>query len=217
MDHNDSFPKSMVFKPKSAEICVSNWQQYLNKQVTVESVTPDGIAALNKPQGVLAHPNIDQRASSNAIFTCPYSMKNEMYYSSDGPVAYLLNRLDSPVSGLILIGLNKDVAQAVKRAFREKTVIKKYLALLKGHLSNRQGVWRSNIAKIKTNNTVRAAKYGNNIAITEYKLLHEFSWHSTALSFVELRPITGRTHQLRLHCAQNLVPIIGDKIYGNFT
>ncbi len=192
------------------------WQKYLNKQTKIESISNDGIVALDKPVSILSHPNIDGQPTSNALFTCPYSLKQEAYYLSSEPVAYLLNRLDSPVSGIILVGLNLDVSQSVRHAFQEKTVKKRYLALLKGHLLHKRGTWYSKLKKVKDRNTVRAEKYGENIAVTEYRLIQEFSWHSCTLSFVELCPVTGRTHQLRLHCAENFVPIIGDKTYGDF-
>ncbi len=198
------------------KIAYKDWTHYLHKHVIVENISDDGIVALNKPEGILSHPNADQQASNNAILTCKYSFKDEAYHSNNLPIAYLLNRIDSPVSGLILIGLNSDIAQIVRSAFREKTLTKKYLALLKGHLINKRGTWRSNISKCKNDGTVRATKNGDKIAITEYTVLQEFSWRSSILSLVELHPITGRTHQLRLHCAQNLTPIVGDKVYGNF-
>lgn len=192
------------------------WQKHLNKQAKIESTSNDGIVALGKPANILSHPNIDGQSENNALFTCPYSLKQGTYYSSSETIAYLLNRLDSPVSGIILVGLNPDVSQSVRRAFQEKTVKKRYLALLKGHLLHKRGTWYSKLKKVKNQNTVRATKYGENIAVTEYRLIQEFSWHSCILSFVELCPVTGRTHQLRLHCAENFVPIIGDKTYGDF-
>ncbi len=193
-----------------------HWQQYLNRQVTIEQLSNDGIVALNKPTGILSHPNIERQASKNAILTCQYSLKNETYYTSQGPAAYLLNRLDSPVSGIILIGLSTNIAQVIKQSFREKIPNKKYIALLKGHPPSKNGIWKSKITKIKENNIVRAASCGNNIAITQYTVLNSFLWQTFSLSLVELQPITGRTHQLRIHCAQNRTPIIGDKVYGDF-
>lgn len=195
---------------------IGQYRSFLHPSVIVESESSDGIVALNKPQGVLSHPNIDNQASNKAILTCPYSLKNELYHFNNLPIAYLLNRLDSPVSGLISIALNEEAALSAKQAFQEKTIKKKYLALVKGHLPHLRGTWRSYLSKIKEYNVVRASNFGNIAAITEYQVIKEFSWKSITLSLVSLQPITGRTHQLRIHCAQNFVPIVGDKVYGDF-
>jgi 23S rRNA pseudouridine955/2504/2580 synthase len=124
--------------------------------------------------------------------------------------------LDAPVSGLILVALNEKIAGLVRAAFEKRTVEKKYLALLKGHLLNESGCWKSNTAKIKLKDHIHMANFGNIATITKYRLIREILWRNITLSLVELQPITGRTHQLRLHCSQNHVPIIGDGTYGDF-
>jgi 23S rRNA pseudouridine955/2504/2580 synthase len=193
-----------------------NWETFVNSRVFLCERSRDGILALEKPNGVLAHPNLELQASESAIFTCKFSQKSEAYLPDDGGPIYLLHRIDAPVSGLILVSLNEKTSLAVKNAFKNRTVQKKYLALLKGHLPNGNGCWTSNISKIKSGNFVRAARFGNVTATTKYRLIGEFSWQNSALSIVELQPITGRTHQIRLHCSQNGVPIVGDKTYGDF-
>jgi 23S rRNA-/tRNA-specific pseudouridylate synthase len=57
---------------------------------------------------------------------------------------------------------------------------------------------------------------GDVTAITKYRLLGNASWKNIMLSFVELQPITRRAHQLRMHCFQKCVPIVGDRTYGHF-
>jgi 23S rRNA-/tRNA-specific pseudouridylate synthase len=179
----------------------------------------DGIVALEKPNGILSHPNVELRASKLALFTCKYSLRFEKYiFGPEDFAIYLLNRLDAPVSGLILVALNEKIANAVKLAFKKRIVEKKYLALLKGNLPGESGYWKSNIAKIKCKNCncVRVVSSGNVVAITKYRLIWEVLWKNFKLSFAELQPLTGRTHQLRLHCSENHVPIVGDRTYGDF-
>ncbi|MDR2436448.1 MAG: RluA family pseudouridine synthase [Puniceicoccales bacterium] len=193
------------------------WQMFLNQRVSVNGQSDDGIVALEKPVGILSHPNGELRASKAALFTCKYSLKFEKYvFDRENFAVYLLNRLDAPVSGLILVALNEEIAHAVKFALKERTIEKKYLALLKGHLPDKSGCWRSNIAKTKCKNCVRAEGSGNVAAVTKYRLMREFLWKNFTLSFVELQLLTGRTHQLRLHCSKNHVPIVGDRTYGDF-
>ncbi len=192
------------------------WRRYLNSGVTIEHISEDGIIAITKAAGILSHPN-NNNNNKNCLLTCNYFMEHEAYSIDDASMIYLLNRLDSPVSGLVVLCSNPDVKNIVKDLFKKKAVTKKYFALVKGYLPNAEGIWTSKISKIKKNNFVRANFYGNNIAITKYKLIQKFLWQSITLSLIELQPITGRTHQLRIHCAQNHIPIIGDKIYGDFS
>jgi 23S rRNA-/tRNA-specific pseudouridylate synthase len=163
-----------------------------------------------------ALPICELQASKSAIFTCKFSLKLGEYLPDGGNPVYLLHRLDSPVSGLILVALNEKISRAVGGAFENRTVQKKYLALLKGHLPNEIGCWRSNISKVRNGTHVRASSFGDLTAITRYRLISEFSWQNLTLSFAEIQPITGRTHQIRLHCSQNGVPLVGDKTYGDF-
>lgn len=193
------------------------WHKFLNEGVSICEQSRDGLIALEKTCGILSHPNFELQASKLALFRCKYSLKFEKYLlDDDGSAVYLLNRLDAPVSGLILVALNEKIANAVKLAFERRTVEKKYLALLKGHLPNKSGHWKSKASKIRLNEHVRAENFGNTAAITKYCLIREISWKNITLSLVELQPVTGRTHQLRLHCSQNHVPIIGDRTYGDF-
>jgi 23S rRNA-/tRNA-specific pseudouridylate synthase len=105
----------------------------------------------------------------------------------------------------------------VKFALKERITENEYVALLKGHLPNKSGYWRSNIAKTKCKNCVRAQGSGNVAAVTQYRLMRGFVWKNVTLSFVKLQPLTGRMHQLRLHCSKNHVPIVGDGTYGDLT
>jgi 23S rRNA-/tRNA-specific pseudouridylate synthase len=193
------------------------WRAFLGENVSVCEQSDDGIVALEKPEEMLSHPNVELQASKLALLTCKYSLKFEKYlFGPDDSAIYLLNRLDAPVSGLILVALNEKISDAVKLAFEERSVEKKYLALLKGHLPSESGYWKSNVAKVNHGNYVRCESSGDFTAITRYRLIGKVSWQNIMLSFVELQPVTGRTHQLRLHCSQNCVPMVGDRTYGDF-
>jgi 23S rRNA-/tRNA-specific pseudouridylate synthase len=194
-----------------------HWQTFLNGGVSVLGQSDDGIVALEKPCGIATHPNAELLASKSAIFTCKYSLKLGKFLPGDGMEIFVPHRLDAPVSGVILVALNGKISDALRIAFENRTVTKKYLALLKGHLPNASGRWSSNLTKIKAKNFIRASNGGGTAAITNYRLIGELSWHNYTLSLAELQPLTGRAHQLRLHCAQNGVPIIGDRTYGNFS
>jgi 23S rRNA-/tRNA-specific pseudouridylate synthase len=70
--------------------------------------------------------------------------------------------------------------------------------------------------KDKIKNYIQMTNFGSIVTITRYRLIKEILWRNPTRSLVELQSIIERTHQLRLHCFQNHVPIIGDRMYGDF-
>ena len=129
---------------------------------------------------------------------------------------YLVNRLDSPTSGVILAASNPECARAAKLAFREKTAKKTYYAVCKNRPPATAGMWRDTIKKISAPGHVRsAADAGGAEAVTEFKM-ERMDANSLGVSLMKLEPITGKTHQLRVQCARRGLPILGDATYGDF-
>ena len=130
----------------------------------------------------------------------------------------LVHRLDRDTSGVIVLAKNQMAAQTLSAQFQDKTAQKEYLALLSGSLQKKSGVIDNFMVKgrvldaddaeeLKRDTGVRAHR-----AITKYKVLNELPG---VVSWVWFMPMTGRTHQLRLHSAFSLcAPIVGDELYG---
>ncbi|MDR3144002.1 MAG: RNA pseudouridine synthase [Puniceicoccales bacterium] len=174
----------------------------------------NGLVALEKPCGILSHPN-GRSSCDRALIACPYSGSEGAYVCENGSKIFLLNRLDSPVSGVLLIGLSRTVADAVKFAFKCRNVFKRYVALSKGFPRSKSGMWSCGLRKFSDGKSIKMSAGPGMFARTRYETVTSFRSRGVTLSALNLFPITGRTHQLRIHCAMNGLPIIGDETYGD--
>lgn len=179
-----------------------------------------GLAAFDKPAGVLSHPNSSQD-EARALLTCRYDKEGQCFRwkAADGSDRrlWLLNRLDSATSGVILTAANEKLAQTIRKHYVEKPVRKIYQALVFGkpHKGSGSDLWQDRLAVKKTHGQIRAATIGNVPAVTRFQLIrHTQKAFSTSL--LRLEPRTGRSHQLRVQCAKRQSPIVGDQTYGNF-
>ncbi|MBV5335514.1 hypothetical protein JZU48_00365 [bacterium] len=114
-----------------------------------------GLIAVEKPDGILSHPNPGEVAEKGTILiTGNYSLDEEAFHVRDGKGGirrvYLLNRLDSPTSGTLLLSLDEGVADLVRKMFARSQVMKRYVALIRGRgLRTPRGTWQDQMAKTK--------------------------------------------------------------------
>jgi 23S rRNA pseudouridine955/2504/2580 synthase len=129
-----------------------------------------------------------------------------------GRTFQLVHRLDKDTSGILLIAKNKNSAEFLTAVFKNKTIQKTYLALVVGIPKKPQGTINIPLLKkvIGKNEKVRPDFEEGKEAITKFKILKTFEDYS----LLELQPITGRTHQLRVHCKEIGHPILNDVKYG---
>lgn len=181
-----------------------------------------GLLALDKPAGVLSHPNAPG-ASPKALLNAEYDHEEECYRfpSPSGPMRriWLLNRLDSPTGGVVLACADGALAAHIRALFARREIDKVYHAVVKGaRILPEQGEWHDLLRKSGGDDTrfVRAsAGAGGARAESHYRRLRG-NRTLPALSLLRLEPKTGRTHQLRIQCALHGHPIAGDKTYGDF-
>ena len=147
---------------------------------------------------------------------CGYSMNEECFQWKDaqGDVnkIWLLNRLDSATSGVILASADQELTGVMRLHFRQKRVRKIYNALVFGRAHPTTQVWRDRLAVQKQGGQIRTSGRGNIPAECKMKVLQQGSVHA----LLQLEPITGRSHQLRVQCAKRHFPIVGDATYGDF-
>jgi 23S rRNA-/tRNA-specific pseudouridylate synthase len=189
----------------------------LGSGVRLIRVDANGLCALEKPEGTLSHPNSpDDRDRS--LFQAEYDPDDESFViDEDGKMrrVFLINRLDSATSGLILVALDRVVAEAVREAFRRREVDKIYQAFVFGHARSPRQEWIDRMNVKGGGGSIRAGDSGPYKAETDMRRLRLLPG-PPAMSLLELVPKTGRTHQLRFQCAKHRLPIVGDKTYGEF-
>ena len=194
----------------------------LGPHVHILAWHPAGLLALDKPPGILAHPNTpaDQ---AHSLINAPYEAKPELYRLPDGTHLHLLLRIDSPTSGIVLVATNEPLAGQIRGLFQRHRLTKVYHAIVKGPPPiPSHAVWRDRIARHhNARGTLRAtlSTHGQP-SVTHY---HTLGTHPAPLTplpvpltHLRLTPETGRTHQLRIQCAARNHPILGDKTYGDF-
>lgn len=189
----------------------------------VELIARDanGIAAFAKPAGVLSHPNMHSE-QARSLLTVPYTLDGEFYQWTSSAFGgarhrlYLLNRLDSATSGVILVAADEALARHVRAEFLRKRVQKTYNALVFGQPSEATQIWRDRLAVEKRGGQVRASAGGNIPAEARMSVLRQRRGADFSLALIQLAPSTGRSHQLRVQCAHRRLPIVGDATYGDF-
>lgn len=178
----------------------------------------NGLAAFDKPAGILSHPN-GSEDEARALLTSRYDKEAQCFTwrAADGSPRrlWLLNRLDSATSGVILTAGSEKLAVAVREHYAKKQVHKVYQALVFGKPQMNSELWRDLLAVKAQHGRIRTSTTGNVPAETRFQLVkHTQKAFSTAL--IRLEPRTGRSHQLRVQCAKRRLPIVGDQTYGDF-
>ncbi len=190
----------------------------LGPGVAALSVHSGGLLALDKPAGVRSHPNRNL-PDRRALLAAAYDSQNECYgwMKPDGAAGrlYLLHRLDAPVSGVILTAFSEKGAARAKALFAERRVEKVYYAVVRGHFPGLRETWRDHLRVEHRGGRARTRTGGGSEAVTHVRCLR-VPEHEVPCSLLELKPLTGLTHQLRVQCARRGLPIIGDRIYGDF-
>lgn len=189
------------------------------KGVRIAKVDANGLMAIDKPPGLLSHPN-RKGDTGRSLLRASYDFEKQAYRipseSSEASLIYLLNRLDSATSGLLLMTASRAIRDQVLEAFERKRVCKVYEALVFGIARKGKGeIWRDRLAVSKAEGGVRAVAGGSLRAETQLLASRPIPG-MPSMSLLRLSPLTGRTHQLRIQAAKRGLPIVGDRTYGDF-
>ncbi len=179
----------------------------------------NGLAALDKPEGMLSHPN-GPRDEARSLVRAPYDRENECF-AWPGPGGetlrlWLINRLDSATSGVILAAAGEALAREVRAQFKRRGVRKAYQALVFGKPRQGSETWRDVLDVKKQGGRIRTATGGGNLPAESRMTLLRSSSAGLRVTMIRLEPHTGRSHQLRVQCAKRGLPIVGDRTYGDF-
>ncbi len=192
----------------------------LARNASVVAKHESGLIAINKKAGLKTHPNMSG-ANETAMLLTNYDFKNECYFWNDAEGArhslYLINRLDSPTSGIVLASLNHEVASLAKRAFKEKhSVTKIYNAIVFSQCLKQGNVWNDFLYEENHKNFVRVFHSPKGKKVETIFKFEKALDNKLGLALVSLQPLTGFTHQLRAQCSFRKAPILGDATYGDF-
>ncbi len=174
------------------------------------------LIVVNKPHGVLSHPNPKAAKPQAAAFEGSYDADRRCFTSAAGHV-WLIHRLDQDTSGVLLAAKDEKTAAACRAAFEAETVRKIYLALCVGGGGMKpEGVWLDHLITAHERHQVRTSvRHGTRPnAEARYRLLGYSAVQR--LSLVEVELITGKTHQIRVQAASRRLPLVGDDVYGHF-
>jgi len=166
------------------------------------------ILVIDKPAGLTVHPAPGHPSHTlvNALLAhCPsLAMSNEAMRPG------IVHRLDKDTSGLIVIAKNDSVREYLSAQFKNRTVIKGYLVLIKGRLHPEQGIIEASIGRDPHNRQRMAIVEKGKEASTQYQVRKYLDDYT----LVEVTPLTGRTHQIRVHLSAIGYPVVGDSLYG---
>jgi 23S rRNA pseudouridine1911/1915/1917 synthase len=166
------------------------------------------IVVVDKPPGVAAHPTPGWTGPTvlQGLLAAGHTIATSGAAERQG----IVHRLDANTSGLMVVAKSERAYSALKRAFREREVDKRYHALVQGHPDPLRGTIDAPIARHPSGDGRFAVIAGGRDSVTHYDTVEAFR----AASLTEIILETGRTHQIRVHMAAIRHPCAGDRLYG---
>ena len=203
--------ENVTYVLKENDVLVLNADDFSNDEneylepsnIPVEIIYEDeNLTVVNKPSNMPTHESLNNRGNSlaNAL----------RYRYLEKPYVFrATNRLDKDTSGVVITANSRFYASLLSAKIKSGKVKKEYVAVVKGRLEG-EGEINAPIDRIEKSIIKRVVRDDGESAITKYRVVAT----SNEASVVLLTPITGRTHQLRVHLAHIGHPIIGDRLYG---
>ncbi len=178
----------------------------------------EDIILVDKPAGVLSHPNPpnpgQRGAAPGAAFLGKYDFGAKTYSTPAGKL-WLLHRLDQDTSGVLLAAKSAEHAAVLREQFESGRIAKVYLALVRGLVEPR-GAWKDHLVSSRDGGKVRVRSLRGRPENAELRFgtLEQFPEHRMSLLEIEL--LTGKTHQIRVQAASRQHPLAHDDLYGDF-
>ncbi len=170
----------------------------------------DDLLVVDKPAGLTVHPAPGHPSHTlvNAILSHLSSLPDTGDWQRPG----IVHRLDKDTSGVMLVAKNSAAQLNLANQFKARSVVKAYLVLVEGHLTPEDGAIEAPIGRDRSHRQRMAvvAEDKGREARTQYHVVNYIGNYT----LLEVKPETGRTHQIRVHLAAIGYPVVGDKVYG---
>lgn len=167
------------------------------------------IVVVNKPVGVAAHPSVGWEGPS--VLSGLLGAGVQITTSGAQERRGIVSRLDVGTSGLMVVAKSELAYSVLKNAFRNRQVEKKYHAICQGHPDPLKGTIDAPIARSQKHDYKYAVMKGGKASITQYEVIEMFN----QAALIDIKLLTGRTHQIRVHFSALGHPLIGDPLYGS--
>lgn len=172
-------------------------------------IEDDILLVINKPAGAMVHPTSSHFKGKTMIDWIRPHLNSENWPDEVRPG--LVHRLDRDTSGVIIFAKTPQAHAALSKQFAQREVSKTYFALVKGVMPAKKGTLEGKLGRDPFHRKRFTVSSEGRDAITHFKVMKEFGKEA---SHLEIKPVTGRTHQIRVQLAWIHHPILGDKVYG---
>lgn len=172
----------------------------------------EDLLVINKPKGMVTHP-APGNVNGTLVNALLYHYK-ELSNLGGKIRPGIVHRLDKDTSGVMLIAKNDQIHNYLKDEFKHRRIIKEYLAISEGRFTNSKRIIEAPIGRHPENRKRMDVVEGGRDAKTHVKVLRTFEFKDNYYNYIKAFPVTGRTHQIRVHLSYLGCPIIGDEVYG---
>jgi 23S rRNA pseudouridine1911/1915/1917 synthase len=211
---NDKIAKPGLKLKSDDVVCLDESKLFMQpEKINLPVIYEDeNVMVVNKPAGVLTH----SKGSINTEGTvATFIAPNVNAYELVGNRAGIVHRLDRVTSGVIITAMNAETLTYLQKQFSTRKTKKKYFAIIEGWPEIEAAIIDAPIERNpKKPQTFRIGSLGKP-SQTKYEVIEKFEKNGNQYSFIELNPVTGRTHQLRVHLKHIKHPIVGDSVYGH--
>ena len=168
----------------------------------------EDVIVINKPKGLVVHP-APGHWSGTLVNALMYHIKD--LSTINGVIRPgIVHRIDKDTSGLLMVAKNDQAHESLAKQLKDKTSLRKYVALVHGEIPHEKGTINAPIGRSKENRKMQAIREDGKPAVTHFTVLERFE----GFTLVELKLETGRTHQIRVHMKYIGYPLAGDPVYG---